>query len=103
MFQRWLLPQTYHSAVLFFAMGVFGALTAWISFSLIHVAMENIRFLRMFGGVAIMEGGLTQLAEIIAYGLLSLAFYLCFKVCEVELVARWRARASQPQTPSTIR
>lgn len=101
MFQRWLMPQTYHGALLFIAMGVFAALTAWNSFSLIHVAMENIRFLRMFGGLAIMEGGLVQLLEIIAYGFLSLIFYLAFKVCEVELVSRWRSRASQSQTSST--
>jgi hypothetical protein len=73
---RWLMPQAHHSAVLFVVMAICGALTAWNSFSLIHLAMENIRFLRMFGGIAVMEGGLLQLVEIIVYGILSLTFYL---------------------------
>lgn len=87
---RWLKPQSYNSPVLFLAMGAFAALFAWNSYNLIHLAMENYRFIRQFGAVAIMEGGLRQLAELIAYGYLSLAFYMGFKVCEVELVNRWR-------------
>ena len=87
---RWLKPQFYNSLVLFLVMGVFAALFAWNSFNLIHLAMENFRFLRQFGALAIMEGGLWQLLEIILYGYLSLAFYLGFKICEAELVNRWR-------------
>jgi hypothetical protein len=100
---RWLMPQAHHSAVLFVVMAICGALTAWNSFSLIHLAMENIRFLRMFGGIAVMEGGLLQLVEIIVYGILSLTFYLGFKVCEVELVSRWRGTAAVPRASSTDR
>jgi hypothetical protein len=87
---RWLKPQSYNSLVLFLMMGAFAGLFAWTSFNLIHVAMENYRFLRQFGSLAVMEGGLSQLAGIILYGYLSLAFYMGFKVCEVELVNRCR-------------
>jgi hypothetical protein len=90
MLWRWLKPQSHHGVVLFLLMATFGALFAWNSFNLVHLAMENYRFLSAFGLDAVREGGLLQLVEIIAYGLLSLAFYLGFKACEVELVARWR-------------
>lgn len=92
MIRRWLKPTSYNSVILFIAMGAFAALFGWNSYNLIHLGMENYRFLRQFGTVAVMEGGLGQLVEIILYGYLSLAFYLGFKVCEVELVNRWRNR-----------
>ena len=86
----WLLPSSYNVVLLFLAMGVFGVLFAWNSANLIHMAMGNIRFLNTYGSLAIMEGGLIQLLEITAYGFISLAAYLCFKTCEVELISRWR-------------
>ena len=88
---RWFKPTSYNCPALFLIAGAAGGLFAWNSFNLVHLAMENFRFLEMFGSVAVMEGGLRQFIGIIAYGLVSLAFYLVFKVCEVELVHRWRS------------
>ena len=99
MINRWLRPTSYNSIILLLAMGVFAALFGWISYNLIHLGMENYRFLRQFGTLAVMEGGLGQLVEIILYGYLSLAFYLGFKICEVELVHRWRTPAPHGSCP----
>jgi hypothetical protein len=88
--QRWLKLSTYNAFVLFLAMGVSAALFAWNSANLIHLAMENFRFIREFRGMAIMDGGLLQLREITACGYLALIFFLVFKACEIELVYRWR-------------
>lgn len=94
MARRWLEIHAYHGLVLFLAMGACAVLFAWSSYNLTQLAVANFRFLRAFGLMAVMEGGLWQLLEIAAYGLLSLIFYLGFKSCEHELVHRgsdWRA------------
>jgi hypothetical protein len=88
---RWLRPKHYSSATLFLMAGIAAVFFAWNSFNLIHQAMENIRFLGSFGGMAVMDGGLLQLAEIIVRSMVSLAAYLLYKVCETELVSRWRS------------
>ena len=93
--RRWLQLSSYNAFVLFLLMGVCAACFAWNSYNLAHLAMANVRFLSEAGLLAIMEGGLLQLAEIIFHGVLSLAFYLGFKACEVELVHRWRAHRSE--------
>jgi hypothetical protein len=72
-------------------MGACAAGFAWLSYNLFHLSMENIRFLRMAGWLAVMEGGLYQLAGIVINGLAALACYVGFKTCEVELVHRWRS------------
>ncbi len=89
MARRWLEIHAYHAVVLFLVMGTCAALFAWSSYNLAQLAIANYRFLRAFGWLAVMEGGLWQLLEIAAYGLLSLCFYLGFKSCEHELVNRW--------------
>jgi hypothetical protein len=90
---RWYRPAAHHTITLFLVMGASGMALAWMSFNLLHLAMENTRFIGMHGLVALLEGGLRQIIEIMIYGILSLVSYLVFKVCEVELVARWRGPA----------
>jgi hypothetical protein len=72
--------------------GVFAALFAWNSYSLFQTAMANVNFLRTYGWMAVMDGGLKQFITLVLYGYLSLAFYIGFKACEAELVHRWRRR-----------
>ncbi|NJO34618.1 MAG: hypothetical protein HC869_17290 [Rhodospirillales bacterium] len=86
---RWLRLSNCNAFVVFIFMGACGAMFAWMSYNLINLAMANIHFLSQYGALAIMEGGLMQLVEIILYGYLALAFYLGFKACEHELVDRW--------------
>ena len=63
---------------------------AFATFNLFEMSMANLRFLRQFGWVAVMEGGLVQLAEIIACAIAALLCYIGFKLCEAELVQRYR-------------
>jgi hypothetical protein len=91
---KWLHPRPYHVVVVFAAMGAFAALFAINSLNLLQLGQANYRFIAKFGWVALQEGALIQLLEIAASGFLSLAFYLGFKACEVELVTRWRSKTS---------
>jgi hypothetical protein len=93
--RRWRDVAAWHWAWLFLAMGLFGALFAWSSFNLAMLFMANFRFLFTYGRLALAEGGLVQLVGLVVYGYLAVAFYLGFKACEVELVARLRARRKQ--------
>jgi hypothetical protein len=88
--KAWLSPARYHALVLFVMMGLFAAILAWNTFDLAHVAIANARLIGNFGLMALMDGGLLQLFEIAVRGAVSLAAYLGFKACEVELVHRWR-------------
>lgn len=90
--RRWLFPSSYHSVILFVFMGVCAAVTAWVSFGLIVVAIANIELLKEHGMRAALDGGLVQLVEIAAQGAVALLAFLGFKGAEVELIRRWRWR-----------
>jgi hypothetical protein len=90
--RRWLSPAAFHWLALFAIMGLAAVVFAWNTFDLAQLAMANYRLLRDFGAMAVADGGLAQLAAIIVRGIVSLASYLLFKACEVELVSRWRSR-----------
>lgn len=87
---RWLILSNRHVFTVFLLAGVFAALFAWNSYSLFQTAMANVNFLRAYGWMAVMDGGLWQALMLVLFGYLSLAFYIGFKACEVELVYRWR-------------
>ena len=89
---KWLHPKPYPTVMVFLIMGAFAALFAINSLNLLQLGQANYRFIVKFGWVALKEGALIQLLEIGLSGFLSLAFYLGFKVCEVELMARWREK-----------
>ena len=67
----------------FFAFGV-GSL------NLFYLLQANATLLLEHGWLAVMEGGLRQLAELLATGYVSLAAYTVFKACEYRL-AHWLA------------
>jgi hypothetical protein len=92
MSSRWLVLSNRHVFTIFLLAGVFAALFAWNSYSLFQTAMANVNFLRTYGWMAVMDGGLKQFITLVLYGYLSLAFYIGFKACEAELVHRWRRR-----------
>ena len=95
---RWLHPSSWHGLVIFLMLGIFGALFAWFTFNLVELFMANFRFIAAYGLVALREGGLRQAAELIASGYLSIAFYIAFKACEVELITRLRTDAGVAKT-----
>jgi hypothetical protein len=90
MLVRWFSLSRRHPVTLFLMAGAFAALFAWNSYNLFQMAMANVSFLRIYGWTAVMDGGIRQLLSLVVYGYLSLAFYICFKACEAELVHRWR-------------
>lgn len=75
--------------------GVLAIIFAFATVNLLQLAIANIRFLREFGIVAVMEGALWQLAGITISAFVALISYMGFKICESELVARYRAWQSR--------
>jgi hypothetical protein len=72
----------------FLLMGVFGALFATSSYNLFQLSRANLAYIAENGTMALMEGGLRQLLELIGYGYLSLGFYVLFKGCLYGLLHR---------------
>ena len=86
-FQRVVLRRTWLSFVVmglaFFAFGV-GSL------NLFYLLQANATLLLQHGWMALMDGGLQQLLELLVTGYLSMAAYTVFKACEYRL-AHWLA------------
>lgn len=76
--------------LVFIAAGFCAAALAFVSFNLFHVAMANAAFLARYGWLAVMEGALWQLATLVLTGAFALLCYFGFKLCENELVQRYR-------------
>jgi len=72
----------------FLLMGIFSALFVLCSYNLVTLFFANLRYIGENGTLALMEGGLRQLFELIGYGYLSLAFYILFKGCLYGLLHR---------------
>jgi hypothetical protein len=87
---HWLHPSSWNALVVFLAAGVFGGLFAWNSYNLVVLFMANFRFISEHGLLALQLGAFRQMVGLVASLYLSIAFYVGFKVCEYELVARLR-------------
>ena len=75
--------------------GVFAVTFAFATVNLLQMSMANIAFLREHGWVAVMEGALWQLGEIVMSAAIAMISYIGFKICESELVRRyqiWQSR-----------
>ena len=59
-----------------------------LSLNLVQLFAANIRFLTEYGWMAVMDGGLWQLLELVASAYGATAFYVMFKSCEHALVNR---------------
>ena len=79
---------TFHWLVTFLLMGVFSLLGAAASVNIFVMLAANVRFLSEHGAMAVMEGALTQLGQLVVTGLFALAMYLGFKACERVLVEK---------------
>ena len=69
-------------------MGIAFVMFGFLSLNLVQTFAANIRFLAEYGFLAIMEGGLWQLAELVASAYGAIALYVAFKTCEHALVER---------------
>ncbi len=76
-----------HRWLTFLLMGLsfllFGAMTV----NIFVLLKANIDLFLDYGTMVIIDGALLQLAELTAYGYLSMLFYVLFKACEHILVA----------------
>ena len=77
-----------HYVCTFILAGLSFLLFGVFSLNLVYLLKSNIEFFFAYGIVAIEDGALLQLVELLGYGYVSLAFYLLFKACEHILVVR---------------
>ena len=77
-------------ALLLATAGLFALSLAMLSIDLVGMTIANLDFLRRAGVMGLADGGLLQLAELTAKGTLGLLCYFGFKLCEVELIHRYR-------------
>ncbi len=80
----------YPWVVVFVLAGLCAAAFAFSTYNLFHLSMANLSFLQQYGLVAIQNGALVQSFEVALCGGFALICYLGFKVCEGELVSRFR-------------
>ncbi|WP_375687920.1 hypothetical protein [Pseudooceanicola sp. LIPI14-2-Ac024] len=88
--KRLLSISRYPAIVVFVIAAVSAAAVALGSLNLLTSGLALLRFVREHGWTAIMVGGWRQVVEIALYGCVSLAFFLLFKICESDLVIRYR-------------
>lgn len=106
MLQRILDITKWHWIIVFAGAGLCAIGLAFSTVNLFQHTMANLAFIRLFGLLAIQEGALIQLGELIVTGGVALVCYLGFKFCEVELSIRFRRWAtngsqemSDPRSP----
>jgi len=75
--------------LVFVLAGVVAALFAFGTVNLFSQAMASYGFIKKYGWLAIQHGALWQVGELILSGALALACWICFKVCEHNLEARY--------------
>ncbi len=82
LFQRWVLSRMWLTfIVLGLSFLVFGAGTLNLGF----LFMANASFIAANGWMAVMDGALVQLAQLVGTGYLSMAAYVVLKTCEHRL------------------
>jgi putative effector of murein hydrolase LrgA (UPF0299 family) len=99
--RNWMVLQRWPIAALLLGLGVSAVLFAWITLNLVDVALANVRLIRQYGVMALLDGGLRQLLEILLQACISLCLFLIFKGCETEIVQRWRSLHTPDKTGKT--
>jgi hypothetical protein len=72
----------------FLLMGLFGGLSAYMSYNLLMLFIANFSFISNYGVMALKEGGLLQFLQLVVYGYLSIAFYILLKGCLYGVLGR---------------
>lgn len=83
------------SLVVFLVAGGVATIFAFVTVNLFSQTMASLEFLGKFGAEAIKHGVLLQLCELVLWGVLSLSCWVLFKICEHELVERYRLWAGK--------
>jgi hypothetical protein len=86
-----LVFQTFNGPIwrTFLLMGVFAGLSAITSANLVILFVANFNVVAQYGVMALKDGGLLQLAQLIVYGYLSIGFYVLFKGCLYGVLGRF--------------
>jgi hypothetical protein len=79
---------TWHWLTTLLLMGAFSLLGAMASYNLFVMFAANFQFLHEHGVMAVMEGALLQLGDLLGSGFFGLLMYLGFKACERVLVEK---------------
>ena len=79
---------TFHWFTTLLLMGVFALLFGLVSLNIFMLLHSNFALIARHGAMALMDGALAQLIELLAYGYLSVIFYLLFKAAERALIER---------------
>ena len=82
LFRRWVLSRLW---LTFVVLGISFFVFAASTVNLGRLFMANADYLRAYGWLAVMDGALRQLAELVVTGYLSAAAYVIFKTCEHRL------------------
>jgi hypothetical protein len=73
-------------------MGVFAVIFGLCSLNVIVMLNANFALIATHGAMALFDGALVQLLELLIFGYLAVVFYVLFKACESVLVGRIFAR-----------
>jgi hypothetical protein len=77
---------TFHWVTTLILMGVFALSFGLTSLNLFMVLHANLELIAAHGIMALRDGALAQLAELIGYGYLSVISFVLFKACEKVLI-----------------
>ncbi|WP_324752893.1 hypothetical protein [Roseovarius sp. Pro17] len=80
----------YPGIAVFAIAGLSLVIFGFATYNLLHLSMANLAFIRKHGWLAVEQGALVQLLQILVLGAAALAFFVLFKICESELVIRYR-------------
>ena len=80
----------YPAILVFLLAGIAITIVGFATFNLLQMGMANLRFIGEHGWLALRLGGFVQLLQLLGYGVVALFFFILFKVCESELVIRYR-------------
>jgi len=88
MFRRIEPLLAYHFLLTLFLMGLFGLGFGIVSLNIFAMLHANFWLIARHGAMALLDGALLQLLELVLFGYLALVFYVMFKACEYVLVRR---------------
>ena len=77
---------TFHWLTTLALMGLFALGLGLVSLNLVVLLSSNFNLIAVHGAMALLDGALQQLVELVVYGYLAIIFYVLLKSCEHVLV-----------------
>jgi hypothetical protein len=78
----------FHWFLTLILMGAFALIFGLVSLNIFMVLRANLGLIAEHGAMALFDGALHQLLQLLIYGYLAVIFYVLFKACEQVLVAK---------------